>query len=389
MAEGSLQVVSSPQNLPKILVVDDDALVLKSLVRVLASQGVEVIAMDDPYKAMKLVTEKDLAGVLCDIQMPQMTGLAFARFVRSQQPDVPVMLMTGDPNIQSALEAFDVGIVEYLPKPIDALKLRSAVQRAVKLSKLAQAQRQAEALTDSIPPTSRADLLGGALDRALATLSVAFQPIVAPSRRSIFGYEALLRSQEPELPTPPAVIAAGRTHEVGRAVRALSVRAFLDAPPDAMLFLNILPMDLVDDELYDKDSKLCGLASRIVLEMTERADLAKVRDAMPRVQRLRDLGYRIAIDDLGAGYAGLSSFTALEPEFTKLDMSLIRGLHVSAVKQRVVGSIVSLCKDLGSRVVAEGIETPEDRDALMNLGCEFMQGYYFARPAPPFPDVRW
>jgi len=134
-----------------------------------------------------------------------------------------------------------------------------------------------------------------------------------------------------------------------------------------LLFLNVLPRDLDDPELYDAKSPLAEVAPRIVLELTERSDL----------------------DDLGAGYAGLSSFAALEPEFTKFDMSLIRGIDTSAVKRRIVGSMVTLCRDLGCRVVAEGVETPEERKALDELGCDLMQGYFFAKPANPFPEVRW
>lgn len=376
-----------------VLLLDDDTLVLRSLSRALSQGNTRVVAVDDPYKAMKLVTSEAFDAVLCDIRMPQMSGLSFARFVRAHHPDMPIMLMTGDPQLESALEAIEVGILEYLPKPIEPQKLRASVSRAVNLSRFARLRREAQDVIASEPPPSRADTLGAALDRALDSLWVAFQPIVDPRQKSVFGFEALLRSREPELPHPPAVIEAaellGRTHEVGAKVRARAAEVFGDAPADALLFLNILPQDLLAAEIYDPGSAIGRFAHRIVLEVTERADLAKVKDALPRIQRLRSLGYRIAVDDLGAGYAGLSSFAALEPEFTKLDMSLVRGAHQSSVKQRVVGSMVALCRDLGSRVVAEGIETVEDKVALGDLGCELMQGYFFARPAAPFPPVTW
>ena len=161
------------------------------------------------------------------------------------------------------------------------------------------------------------------------------------------------------------------------------------APSDVLLFLNVLPRDLDDPLLYDPHSPLADVAPRIVLELTERSDLAEVKDSLGRVGRLRQMGYRIAVDDLGAGYAGLSSFAALEPEYTKFDMSLIRGIDGSPVKRRIVGSMVTLCRDLGCRVVAEGVETAEERAVLDDLGCDLMQGYLFAKPASPFPDVRW
>ena len=378
----------------KVLLIDDDTLVLRSLARALQGSSVETVTSCDPSEAMQLVGATDFDAILCDIQMPAMSGLAFARYVRAQSPDVPVLLMTGDPRLESALEAIELGIFEYLPKPIDPLKLRSTVQRAVTLRRLARLQREASAvLARGDAGGKTLEQLDAALNRALATLWVAYQPIVIYEGRKLFGYEALLRSGEPELPNPPAVIEAaerlGRAAEVGRAVRKNLVEAMAQAPDDTVFFLNILPLDLLDDDLYDATSPIGKFAGRVILEMTERADLAKVKDVLPRVQRLRAMGFRIAVDDLGAGYAGLSSFAVLEPEFTKLDMSLVRGAGSSPVKQRVVGSMVGLCRDLGSRVVAEGIETAEDRDVLSKLGCELMQGYFFAKPGKPFPDVRW
>jgi EAL domain-containing protein (putative c-di-GMP-specific phosphodiesterase class I) len=103
-----------------------------------------------------------------------------------------------------------------------------------------------------------------------------------------------------------------------------------------------------------------------------------------RVQRLRELGFRIAIDDLGAGYAGLASFALLEPEVVKLDMSLVRDLHLSLTKQKLVRTMITMCRELGITITAEGIETVEERDALLEAGCDLMQGYLFARPGPPF-----
>jgi EAL domain-containing protein (putative c-di-GMP-specific phosphodiesterase class I) len=108
-----------------------------------------------------------------------------------------------------------------------------------------------------------------------------------------------------------------------------------------------------------------------------------------KLAQLRRIGFRIAIDDLGAGYAGLTSFATLEPELVKLDMTLVRDVDKNPVKERLVRSMTSLCKDLGMLVVAEGVETPQERDALVALGCDLLQGYLFARPAEPFPDFAW
>jgi EAL domain-containing protein (putative c-di-GMP-specific phosphodiesterase class I) len=131
------------------------------------------------------------------------------------------------------------------------------------------------------------------------------------------------------------------------------------------------------------------MADRVVLEVTERAALEEVPNVRSRVARLRELGFRIAIDDLGAGYAGLNSFAQLEPDVVKLDMTLVRDIHLSPTKRKLVRSIAVLCRDMSMDVVAEGIESAEESDCAVDLGCDLLQGFLFARPGEAFPDVRW
>jgi len=117
--------------------------------------------------------------------------------------------------------------------------------------------------------------------------------------------------------------------------------------------------------------------------------LDHVTDLRSRIATLRELGFRIAVDDLGAGYAGLSTFALLEPEYVKLDMSLIRGIDVKVTQQKIVRSLTSLCREMGIRVVAEGVETTSERDTLIDLDCDLLQGFLFAKPGKPFPEVKW
>ena len=124
------------------------------------------------------------------------------------------------------------------------------------------------------------------------------------------------------------------------------------------------------------------MASRVVLEVTEREALDGIPDLRERVRSLRSLGYRLAVDDLGAGYAGLSSFAVLEPDIVKIDMSLVRAVDREPLKSRLIDSIVTLCRDLGPLVVAEGIETSAERSVLVELGCDLLQGYLIGRPRP-------
>ncbi|HEX7488784.1 MAG TPA: EAL domain-containing protein, partial [Anaeromyxobacteraceae bacterium] len=220
------------------------------------------------------------------------------------------------------------------------------------------------------------------------------QPIVQSSERRVFAYEALVRSEEPTLPGPLDLFDAagrlGRVHELGRVIRRKVTEAAEAAPANVLLFVNVHSEELTDDELLSEGAALSGVAGRVVLEVTERSSLARVTGLPARLATLRELGYRVAIDDLGAGYAGLSSFSQLDPDFVKLDMSLVRGVDQAPRQRSIVRGIAHLCtEDLGIRVVCEGVESRAERDVLVADGLDLFQGYLFARPGRGFPEPSW
>jgi EAL domain-containing protein (putative c-di-GMP-specific phosphodiesterase class I) len=174
----------------------------------------------------------------------------------------------------------------------------------------------------------------------------------------------------------------GRLHDLGRRVRQRAVEGFKPADDESLLFVNLHPADLLDADLYDRAAPLTKIAHRVVLEITERAALDDLTETKHRAAELRRRGFKIAIDDLGAGYAGLTSFATFEPEVVKLDMTLIRDIEKTPVKRQIVDSMTRLCRDLDMKVVAEGIETAAELTCLLELGCDYLQGYYLGRPAP-------
>jgi EAL domain-containing protein (putative c-di-GMP-specific phosphodiesterase class I) len=211
-----------------------------------------------------------------------------------------------------------------------------------------------------------------------------YQPIARWGRREVYAYEALVRTREPSVPHPGALIdiaqRCDRLPELGRRIRrAVAATA---SNTVARLFVNLHPIDLLDEDLYDQQVPLSRHARRVVLEVTERAGLEEIDDLADRLRCLRALGYRIAIDDLGEGYAGLTSLARVAPEFVKLDMSLVRGIDASVAQQQIVASTVQLCRALGSEIIAEGVETAAERDALVAIGLDLLQGFLIARPAP-------
>ena len=377
-----------------ILMVDDEPAIARAYARTLGTAGFTVVTAGDGHEAANAARDKSFDVIISDIAMPGMDGIELLRTVREYDLDVPFIIMTGGPAVHSAAQAMEYGALRYLIKPVLPDDLEAVVARAVRLHQMAKIKREALEMfrLEGKHLGDRASL-EARLGRAMESLWIAYQPIVSWSRRTVFAYEALVRNEEPTLRSPPDLFEAaerlGRLQELGRAVRDRVARTLDEQPMSALLFINLHAMELDDDSLISADAPLSRHASRVVLEVTERAPLEKIRDVTARVAQLRGLGYRIAVDDLGAGYAGLTSFAHLEPEVVKVDMSLIRGIDRSPMKQKLLRSIITLCRELEIQIIAEGVETVSERDALIGLGGDLCQGYLFARPEKPWTDIKF
>jgi len=375
-----------PELKPRILLVDDDDGLLEISGQILRAEGFDVTSCTSGQAAIDVLDTRHFDAVISDVRMPGLDGLGLLRAVRERDADLPVVLTTGDPSFEGVSEALDHGALHYLIKPVPLEKLVDTARRAVRLGTLARLKREALRAQGGV------DLLIGdragleaAFARALQSLWMAYQPIVGADG-SAFGYEALVRCHEPLFPHPEALLAAAerleRLPELGRAIRAAVSDALSREAFPGVAFVNLHPLDLNDDALLDPDAPLSRFAPRAVLEVTERAHLDHVRDVAVRVARLRKLGYRIALDDLGAGYAGLTSFAALVPDFVKIDRALVQGMDRHALRRRLVASMAHVCTELGISVVAEGIETLREQEEAIGAGCALLQGYLIGRPSP-------
>ncbi|HEX3765498.1 MAG TPA: EAL domain-containing protein [Kofleriaceae bacterium] len=367
--------------LGRVLVVDDDLAMRRLCARTLSHEGWDVVVVDGGPAALDCVATPGAPFdcVVSDICMPEMDGFALIAAIRRHDDDLPVLLMTGDPSLDGAVRAIDTGAVSYLSKPFDHETLAAAVARAARRHGVARMRRRA-----TVPPEYDADDTALRFEAALAQSWMAFQPIFDITVQRPFAYEALIRTDEASLARPDVLIATaerlGRIHDLGRTVRAAVARAAVNIPEDALIFVNVHGLELTDEDLFGDSCALATLAPRVILEITERMGLDGIAGPS-RVAMLRQRGYRIAVDDLGAGYAALGALATLEPDVVKLDMSLIRDIDVHATKRRVVGAITTLCRELGSRVIAEGVETPSELAAVREVGIELIQGFLLARPA--------
>ena len=371
-----------------LLLVDDDEVLLSGLARQLAAPGRRVVIACSGDAAVRELAVQSFDVMVSDIQMPGMSGLKLLRMVREHDLDLPVILMTGRPDLKGAAAAVEYGAFQYLFKPIQFERLQVLIQQAMNVGRLSRLRREASDHLGGValPIGDRAGI-DAALDKALGSLWMAYQPIVHAASGELYGREALLRVDQALLSHPRLVLSAAerlhRLHEVGRAVRErVASDAEASAERGALFFVNLHAEELLDPSLYLANAPLSRMASRVVLELTERGDFERIRDLGERLARLREVGYRIALDDLGTGTAGSGLFRSLEPEFVKLDISLVRGIERDAARQTIVRSMVRVCHDLGKQLIAEGVEAEGERVTLHEFGCDFLQGFWLGKPEP-------
>jgi EAL domain-containing protein (putative c-di-GMP-specific phosphodiesterase class I) len=228
---------------------------------------------------------------------------------------------------------------------------------------------------------------GEALD---FTFSMAFQPIMDLETATTFAYEALVRG--PEGQSAASVLAqVSAANRYGfdqqcrvKAIQTAAAAGLLDTP--ARLSINFLPNAVYEPKACIQLTLKTAAAiefptDRLIFEFTENEEMVDPAHVSRIVDSYREMGFGTALDDFGAGHAGLNLLARFQPDIIKLDMDLIRDLDASLPKRTIVAAVVKMCADLGVAVIAEGVETEAELRALRSIGVRYIQGYLFAKPA--------
>lgn len=227
-------------------------------------------------------------------------------------------------------------------------------------------------------------------------LRMVFQPIVDLSSGRAAGVEALCRPSGAAFATPDELFGAAERLRMLWPLECVTRGVALEAASDelfsARLFLNCSPQVVCDPRFADameaSVSATGGLrASRIVLEITERSDHRLSPSLVKGVNRLKALGFEIAIDDVGAGMSGLNRIMELRPHWLKLDRGLISGIDSDKFRRSLVGAISLFTADSGIRLVAEGVEREAELAAVASLGVSHAQGFFLSRPLDRLDEI--
>jgi EAL domain-containing protein (putative c-di-GMP-specific phosphodiesterase class I)/GGDEF domain-containing protein len=214
-----------------------------------------------------------------------------------------------------------------------------------------------------------------------------YHPIIVTDTEEIYGYEALARGRRAGLRSPEVLLEvaseANLLWELSRLLRKRAIEgATAELEEGQYLFLNVDPHDFNDPEFRDLTPEALGVEDpeRVVLEITERTAISDYPQFKEYLATFRERGFRFAVDDAGSGYAGLGSIANLEPDYIKLDISLISSIDTNFLKQSLVGTLVDFAEDHGAKVVAEGVERREEFEAVRELGVHLTQGFLFHKP---------
>jgi len=374
----------------RVLLIDDEAMILRLETTILERAGYEVETAHDGHEGLGIAARRPFDVAIVDYDMPSIDGLDVLRELRDLQPHCQRILCSGNLNLPVVMEAVNRGeISRVIQKPVTPHELLETVNDSIAArERAAQLQRN---VRDAMSTSSRI-----AIEECLHDdiLQLALQPIVRAEDSSVVAFEALIRSSHETLGTPMDVLRAAEEHgllaRLGKVVAARAAEWLDRLPSHLQLFLNLHPKELTDPSaLTGRLDILQHYAPRVVVEITERTYMLDLQSWSESVQLLSDRGFSLAVDDLGSGYNSLAVLAELQPGYIKVDMSIVRSVDRDPRKQRLIEMLARFASSTDALLIAEGIETAEEAGALRNCGTHLMQGYFFGRPTrtPGLPSL--
>jgi DNA-binding NarL/FixJ family response regulator/EAL domain-containing protein (putative c-di-GMP-specific phosphodiesterase class I) len=366
---------------------------LAALVRREADLQLVGKARDTPG-AVRLATLYQPDVALVDWRMPGGGGVAAIEQIARVSPRTRVVALSSSQERDVVLQMLRAGASSYVVKSVGGRDLVDALRRAAAGGATLSPEAATPVIEELVVQLARSDdhdarpagqaaLIRSIIDDAAFT--VAFQPIVSIDRDRVIGVEALARFDAEPRQSPDVwfgeAAAVGLGVDLDVAVARKSVSIVPDLPPGVDLFLNLSPETIFSGRYENALAAVSG--QRVILELTEHSAVYDYKRLGRIVDDLRDSGFRIAVDDVGAGYASLRHLLNLAPDMLKIDISLCRSIEQDRARQLLVKALTSLGRELGATVLAEGIESGPELTALRGLGVEYAQGFFLGRPASP------
>ena len=362
---------------PRVVVGDDSDIHRVAMTAMLERAGFDVVVARDGAEAVELVFDRRPDALVVDALMPVMSGFEAIEQVRRHPAfdTLPTIVVSGLEDVESRVRALSIGADDFVTKPVHADEL---------VARLRSQLRNFAAWTARSPDHEAERRLDRWLEEIIdgAAFDVHFQPVVDMVTGRIEAQEALVRFHDGTSPADVFNTAArvDRTVPLELAIVSAAVEHAAHIPTDVAIHVNVSPLAALSEQLPDL---LAPTGHRFVLEITENdrfgpAEAAVLRSRLP--------GCRIAADDVGAGFAGLTQLVRVRPDIVKIDRAIVTDIHDDPARQVVVAGLVRFAETTGASLIAEGIERGAEADSLIELGVRLGQGFYFGRPSPLFAD---
>ena len=378
----------------RVLLADDEAALRVALTELLShEERVELIGTAADAEEAIRIAESDLPDVaLVDVRMPEGGGPHAARGISRVSPGTRVIALSAYEDRTNVLDMLRAGAVGYLVKGTTADELVLGIERVAQGGTSLSAELLTGVVTELATQLRREEIeqeadrtLRGDIERFVWGHGVwmVFHPIVDLATREEVGMEALARLGSIPMKPPDQWFAEATALELGLQLQLRTLREALEAlpkiPGEAFLSVNCSHHAAASPEFAER---LDGVEERIVLEITEHEAIEDYGALAEALAPLRERGLRVAVDDVGAGYASLRHALQLAPDMVKMDISLTRGIDRDPGLRALATALISFAGETNMTIVAEGIETAGELHALRELGIRYGQGFYLARPAP-------
>ncbi|MFH1848051.1 MAG: EAL domain-containing protein [Candidatus Omnitrophota bacterium] len=361
-----------------VLLVDDNPDLLRTLTPLLETHDYIVEIAHNGEEALTKAGDKpDL--VLLDIMLPDMSGYEVCRRMREEKltSHIPIIMLTAKEDPKEKVEGFYMGADDYVTKPFELEELLARMEAVLRRTKnMDQLRKDKASAIAEVKRIIKDDLI-----------VPHFQPVFKLNPRELIGFEVLSR--------PPvkgyfvnsdilfdAAFHVGMLFELEKASHRKALVTLGKLAKGRTIFFNISPYILQDDkfrefvEFYKKYTK----PGNIGLELTERTAIKNFAAFIVKLKDLKKEGFGILIDDVGSGYASLSTVVDIKPDFLKIDRHLIHGVKTNSLKAHLIKAIVAFAKQSNILTIAEGVEEQVDLDAVMELGVDAAQGFLLGRP---------
>ena len=364
-----------------ILIIDDEPDFTETVKFFLENSNFRVInalSAEDGLEKAKLY-KPDL--ILLDLVMPRINGHEVCRRIKEDNPisHIPIIILTSKDKILDKVEAFNLGATDYIGKHFSFEEILARIKAALREDPSAADHREKEERNKKIMELRKV------IDEK--RIRILFQPIVVLATRQPIGYEALMRGPQASLLESPIellALAAEANMLSELHILSLSLAAKMASfiPKELILFLNIDPLIINTDYFKNMDflKDTTVKPSQICIEITERTYIKSFTQLSSDLDYLKSKGVRTSVDDVGEGYASLKAIAELKPQFIKVDMDIVRNIDSDKVKNGLMRVILELAKQINSYLIAEGIETEAENNALIAMGAEYGQGFLFSKP---------